>query len=228
MRRIFFTFILISVFIGILYAETLWDEKGNIYSTKKQWKVGDSLKIIFNERSLVDYRMSSSDMQKVSAQGRGGQGMFINFLPSLGSSDNFQTSQKVSTRNKSQLDTSITVKITAILPTGNLQIKGRHSIQVNNQLENITISGEVNPKNIKKKKYIYSTDVINATINYQSKIIKPTVIKPTDFVQTFTTNISVVSGKTQVNITSKYEISEKKKNQLIIEYLNKILSILFR
>ncbi len=228
MRRFIFTFFLILFFLGIIYAESLWNERGNIYSTSKQWKVGDSIKVIFNERSLVDYRMANSEMQKVSAQGEGGSGAFINFLPSLGSSDNFQTSQKYSTKNKSRLEASITVQVAAVLPTGNLRIKGIHSIVVNNQLENITITGEVNPKDIKKKKYVYSTDIINAAIKYQSKIIKPTVITTGDYVKTFTTNISVVSGKTQMNITSKYEISESKKKQLIIQYLNKILSILFR
>lgn len=228
MKRVGFIFCGILVLLGIIYAESLWDEKGNIYSTEKMWEVGDSIKIIFNERSLVDYRTANSEMQKVSAQAQGGTGALINFLPSIGGSDNFETTQRASTRNKTQLGANISVQITKILPTGNLQIEGTHSIIVNNQTENIAITGEVNPKDIKKKKYVYSTDVLNAAINYQSKIIKPEIVKPGDYVQTFTTNISVVSGKTQVNVTSQYSLSDDKKNQLIIEYLNKILSILFR
>jgi len=151
MKKLILSLILIFIFIGFISAESLWDEDGGIYSTTKKWKVGDSLKIIFNEKSLVDYRMAVSDMAKVNSQGEGGKGMYLNFLPSLGGSDNFSTSQKSSTKNESKMNTSITVKVDSILPTGNLSIKGNHLIQVNNQQESINISGEVNPQDIKKK-----------------------------------------------------------------------------
>jgi flagellar L-ring protein precursor FlgH len=227
MKKFFIIKLFILIFILYLSAESLWDERGNIYSTKKEWKAGDTLKIIFKEDRLVDYRIALSEMQKVSTRGQGGIGQYINFLPALGASDNFDTSQRVSTKNKSSLQAAITVQILQVLPNGNLQVSGNHSIVVNNQTENIIITGEVNPKDIKKKKYVYSTDIINAAINYQSKIIKPTIIEAKDYIQTFTTNIITVGGVTKTNIVSEYTISPEKKNQLILEYLNRILSILF-
>ncbi|MBN1898070.1 MAG: flagellar basal body L-ring protein FlgH [Spirochaetes bacterium] len=216
------------LFFGLLLGQSLWKDDGDIYSTDKKWKAGDSLKIIFNEASLVEYQLATSEAERVNAQGEGAKGAMISFLPSVGGSDNFQTSQKSSTKNKTRLQTSISVKITGILPNKNLKIAGSHSILVNNQMENITLTGEVNPRDIKKKKQVYSTDIIDASINYQSKIIKPEVIKPADYVETKSTNISVVSEKTQAIVTSSYEISEAKKREMILQYLNKIMTILFR
>lgn len=228
MKKIFLLLILLFSGTTSLQNEVLWNEENNIYSTKKKYKAGDTLKIIFNEKVLVNYRIATSDTGKITATGEGGSGNYINFLPKLGSGNNFQTSQKASTKNKGELRKGITVKIDTILPDGTLQISGTHSIQINNMLEQISIKGKVNPVDIRNKKYIYSTDVLDPTIIYKSDVIKPPIITAKDYIKTYSTNISVVSGKTQVNITSKYEISENKRNQLIIEYLNKILSILFR
>jgi len=228
MRNFYLKIIILFLISNFLEAESLWVEEGNIYSRTKSWKVGDTIKIIFKEKTILEYNNLVSEMTKINARGEGGSGAFINFLPKLGGSENFETSQRASVKNRREISRVITAQVINLLPNKNLQISANHNIIINNNSETITITGEVNPSDIKNKKYVYSTDIINASINYQSVILKPTLIAQSDFVKTYQTNISVVSGKTQINITSQYEISENKRNQLILEYLNKIISILFR
>lgn len=221
--------LLISILINIsVHAKTLWNKDSNIYSTSKQYKTGDSITIIFNEKTLINYQLTLSEEAKTTATAKSPQGPSINFLPDLGSGDNFQTAQKSSTKNKGTLSKNITAQIVKVLKNKNLQISGTHTIRINDTLEQVSIQGIVNPKLIKNKKYIYSTDIINPTISYQSQIIKPDIITAKDYIQTQSTNISVVSGKTQVNISTKNELSDPKKKELIIKYLNKILSVLFK
>ncbi len=199
------------------------------------------MKIILNEKTFVNYQISLAEENKSSSTVRGGQGQMINFLPDLGGGGNFQTSQKSSTKNKGVLSKSITAQITKILENGNLQISGTHTIQINDTLEQVSILGTVNPGVIKNKKSVYSTDIINPSISYKSQVTKPDIIESRDYIQTFTTNISStpqtnissqgqtnISIQYQTNISSQYQISEQKKNELIVEYLNKVLSILFK
>lgn len=210
------------------FTKTLWNEKNSIYSTKHNYKAGDTLKIIFNEKSIVNYQLAVKETGKAVSTTKAGQGTSIQFLPDLSIGNNFETSLKSSTKNKGLLSKSITAKVNKILNNGNMEISGTHSIKINDTLEQVSIQGIVNPIVIKNKKIVYSTDIINPSIIYKSKIEKPEIIFSKDYIKTFSTNISVVSGKTQFKVTSKYEISEQKKNELIKKYLNKILSILFK
>ncbi len=220
---------LMGLTMGIILglSATLWKEENNIYSKKGIYKVGDTLKIVFDENTLIQYRASTSDNGKITANSSKANGNLINFLPALGGNDSYQISKKSSTKSSRVFKNKLTVQITKILKNGNLQISGQHNILINNERESLTISGIVNPSDIKNKKYIYSTDIINPTISYKNYLIQNNIISKKDYVQTYTTNISVVSGVTQRNITVNYEISKNKKNQLILQYLNKILSILF-
>ncbi len=226
---------------GLCSSKTLWDKKNSIYSTKQLYKAGDTLKIIFNEKTLVNYQVNLAEESKKSSTVKGGQGQIINFLPDLSSGDNFQTSQKSSTKNKGVFSKSITAQITKVLENGNLQISGTHSIQINDALEQVSIKGTVNPSVIKNKKSVYSTDIIDPSISYKSQIIKPDIITSKDYVQTFFTNISSeqqtdispqgttnISIQYQTNISSQYQITDKKQNELIVKYLNKVLSVLFK
>ncbi len=235
--KIILLFILVPC---LCFSKTLWNEDNSIYSTKQKYKKGDTLKIIFNEKTLVNYQTSLSEESKKSSAIKGGKGQMINFLPDLGSGDSFQTSEKSSVKNKGSLEKNITAEIIKIDNNGNLEIFGTHSIRVNDTLEQVSVRGTVNPKVIKNKKSVYSTDIINPSISYKSRINKPDIITSKDYIQTSTTNISSTAGanispqgKTnlstqyQTNITSQYQISDKKKNELIIKYLNKVLSILF-
>lgn len=236
MKTIFYLFTSVSIIILVIgnllnfniNSKVLWDEENNIYSSKKTYEKGDSLKIIFNESSLVDYRINFSEDLNKKANTQAAQGNYIDFLPGLGLGDSFNTTQKSSTKNKGILSKTITIEIIEIQANNNLKVSGTHSIRVNDAVERIQINGIVNPDDIKNKKYIYSNDIINPAIVYDSKIIKPDIIQDQDYIQTFTTNISVVSGKTQANVTKQYQISDNKKKQLIIQHLNKVLNILFR
>ncbi len=215
-------------------SKTLWKEENNIYSTRQKYKIGHTLKVIFNEKTLVNYQVTLSEDSKKTSTLQSPQGQMINFLPGLSGGDNFKNEQKSSTKNKGELSKNITAQVTGILDNGNLQISGKHTIQINDTYEQVSIQGIVNPDVIKDKKSVYSTDILEPTITYKSYIIKADVLKPEDYIQTFSTNVMVKAseGQTnvvqyQTNITSQYNISEQKKNELILKYLNRILSVLF-
>ena len=76
---------------SISFSKTLWNEENNIYSSKKKYKIGDTLKIIFNEKSIVSYQMTMTEEGKKSSTTTGSSGQAIDFLPGLTGSDNFKT-----------------------------------------------------------------------------------------------------------------------------------------
>ncbi|MDD5067895.1 MAG: flagellar basal body L-ring protein FlgH [bacterium] len=212
-----------------LQSESLWNEENDVYSNKKKFKVGDRIKIVFNEKSLIDYNLSVSEGSRVTGSAGGGNNvMYFDFLPALSADDSFNISQKSATKNKNTLSTSITVEVVQVLTNNNIRISGRHHVKVNDALEQITVSGTVHPDDIRNKKYVNSSDIINPVLTYNSQIAKQEVLSQKEFTRAYETNRIVVSGQTQVKIVPKYEVPDKKKQELILQYLNKILTILFK
>ena len=226
MKNIFKVFVW-TIFFLVAVSAVLWDEKNNIYSSKSNYKVGDSVKIIFNENSIIQYKAAASSSKKLNVPGIKGSGAFVDVLPSVAGSDSFNTAYNAATKSKKVIKNKITAQIISILPNGNLKISGQHTVLINNQKESLSVSGIINPNDIYNKKYIYSSDIINPNIQYKNYVVANGGITQRDIVKTYSTNISVVSGVTQRNITAKYSLSDKKKQQFILEQLNKVLSILF-
>jgi flagellar L-ring protein precursor FlgH len=82
-------------------------------------------------------------------------------------------SDKVKSSNKSQ--TSVILQITAVVKKvdeyGNLYVEGRKNIKVGNDLREIIITGWVNPEMISAKNTVNSTDLMDAQIWENGKII---------------------------------------------------------
>lgn len=224
------TFILFSLFLAVpAAAGNLWNRENDVYSNKKRFSPGDRIKIVFNEKSLVDYNLSLSETSRSSGSAGGGQSvMYFDFLPALSGDGSFSVSQKSGTRNRNVISKSITAEVVRVLTNGNLRISGRHYIRVNDTMEQILVDGQVNPDDIRNKKIIYSTDIINPSIVYNSQIVKQEILAGNDFIRGAVTNTVVVSGVTQSRVSPKFDVAERKKQELILQYLNRILTILFK
>ena len=58
---------------------------------------------------------------------------------------------------------------TAVLPNENLEITGKHKVQVNDEIQEITITGSVRPKDISGANTIFSYQVANAELIVKGK-----------------------------------------------------------
>ncbi len=61
---------------------------------------------------------------------------------------------------------TITVRVVAVLPDGNLKIAGSREVAVNNEKQLIALTGFVRPEDIDHTNTVLSTDISDARIAY--------------------------------------------------------------
>jgi len=71
-----------------------------------------------------------------------------------------------STSRDESMTASITARVVEVLPNGNLVIEGTRKIKVNNETQNIVLSGVIRPMDISPDNTVLSTYIANARIAY--------------------------------------------------------------
>jgi flagellar L-ring protein precursor FlgH len=154
-----------------VWADSLWNENSaSPYSTQKAYKVGDIVNIMIMEsssaKSLANTKSDTKD--DLSAK-------FTHTLqrlaPVIGA--NNQLTGQVSNRYTGDGQTSrgsnvqarVAAWVTEVLPNGILQLKGQHKVEVNEELQEITITGLVRAKDISGANTVYSYQVANANLS---------------------------------------------------------------
>jgi flagellar L-ring protein precursor FlgH len=74
-----------------------------------------------------------------------------------------------STSRQENLNASISAKVVNVLPNGNLLIEGRRNIKVNNEDQEIILTGTVRPRDIGPNNVVSSINVADARISYSGR-----------------------------------------------------------
>lgn len=135
--------------------------------------VGDTLTIQIVERISAS-QSSSSDMEK-----KGSLSGAITALPgiapnsfgraSVGASSGNTASGKADNQNTNEFTGSITAVVTAVLPNGHLMISGEKQIGVNNNVDVLRFSGQVDPRAILTGNVVPSASVANVRIEQRGR-----------------------------------------------------------
>jgi flagellar L-ring protein precursor FlgH len=149
----------------------------NLYSDQRIAHVGDILtvNISINDKAVVG---NSSDRSTTS---KGTMGFDWLFTPATNSSGGSQgspmtykhdfnstsSSQGNGDINRSeQIQLSVPAIVTAVLPNGNLVIKGSQEVRVNFELRQLTIAGIVRPSDIARDNTVAYDRIAEARISY--------------------------------------------------------------
>jgi len=71
-----------------------------------------------------------------------------------------------STSRDESMTASITARVVQVLPNGNLVVEGTRKIRVNNETQNITLSGIIRPSDISPDNTVLSSYIADARIDY--------------------------------------------------------------
>ncbi|MDD4179129.1 MAG: flagellar basal body L-ring protein FlgH [Candidatus Margulisbacteria bacterium] len=173
--RLLFVICCLLLTAGGGWADSIWnDNSASVYSTQSNYKVGDIINIIVLESSsaknLATTKTNVGDdfsaklshtIQKLTP--------YIGANNSVtGSLANKYTGDGSTTRG-SNVTARIAAWVTDVLPSGNLMIKGVHKVNVNNEKQEITITGMIRAKDISGGNTIYSYQVANADLSISGK-----------------------------------------------------------
>ncbi len=151
-------------------ADSIWNsESSSPYSTEKAYKIGDIINVIILESSSAQKKAETSTDVR-DTLGTKFTHTISQLAPIIGT--NNQAAGEVSNTYKGKGATSRTSRVQArvaawvtdVLPNGNVSIKGKHKVTVNNEIQKITITGVVRPKDISGANAIYSYQVANAQL----------------------------------------------------------------
>jgi flagellar basal body L-ring protein FlgH len=213
MKRL--TFAVILFLAAGVCAESLW--KGEDLYSARIMKPGDHLRITFKSKNLMEFNTFQENYESAALNNPGAGGSaVVDFLPKVTTSFDNKTSKKAGMKNKNDIQFSITASVVSIASNGTLLISGNHSITINNQIETITVQGQVDPRYAKSGE-VSSDDIGNLALVYNRTVFRKDLLTQTDF-----------SNSTSGSNKSQSVLTDKKKKELLIKYFNQILPLLFQ
>jgi len=144
-----------------------------MYADIKAKKIGDVLSVIISEsNSASKSAQTSSDKQnQTSAEGEATTGGLEGLFPGMGGSIDLSTqhSGQASTTRDGKLSSRMSVRVVDVLPNNNLVIEGTKTMEINEDMEVVTLSGIVQSGYISASNTVYSYQIANAIITYKGK-----------------------------------------------------------
>ncbi|MFC1541625.1 flagellar basal body L-ring protein FlgH [Candidatus Latescibacterota bacterium] len=174
--------ILALIFYGLFLADTtgVFGEEpptksmlDSMYSDVKAKKIGDTLSVIISESNSASKtaQTNTNKQNQGSVEGDATTGALDGLFPGMGGSisyDNQYTGQASTSRNGT-LTSRMTVLVKDVLPNGNLMIEGSKTMEINNDIEVVTLSGIVQPEHVTASNTVYSYQIANAKLMYKGK-----------------------------------------------------------
>jgi flagellar L-ring protein precursor FlgH len=173
---------IVLVFYGLFIADTAGvlgqDEQpigmqNSLYSDVKALKVGDTLSVIISESNTASKsaQTNTSKANEGNVEGDATTGALRGMFPGMGGSVSYdnQYSGQASTNRSGSLTSRMTVLVVDIMPNGNLVIEGTKTMEINNDMEVVTLSGIVQPEFISSSNTVYSYQIANAKLLYKGK-----------------------------------------------------------
>ena len=170
MRTWIVSMLSLLVFLGLTVgavAQPLIDlETGDSLVTNfKARTVGDVVTIIITEKTTADASTTIDTNNKSEISGGPGIGFFKPFGTWGLDTENKHKGEGTTSR-KGNLRGEISVRITEVLPNGNLMLVGTRSVDINGDRQLIEVSGICRPRDIEADNTILSTYISDAQIAY--------------------------------------------------------------
>ncbi|MBU0502108.1 MAG: flagellar basal body L-ring protein FlgH [bacterium] len=167
--------LMLTILAAGVPADSIWNkDSSSPYSIERSHKTGDIINLIILEStSALNQAKTKTDVDDDLAAKFTHN---INRLASIIGTNN-QVDGTVGNRytgsgqtgRTSNVQARVAAWVTEVMPNGNLVILGKHKVQVNDEIQEITISGLIRPKDISGANTVYSYQVANAELTIRGK-----------------------------------------------------------
>lgn len=153
------------------FSSSLWIENSSSpFVVQKPYKIGDVIMILIVE-STSAVQKAGTDTQNQDSLGANFSHTIQKLQGVIAPSASIQGSRSQSyqgagsTTRSSNVLATVAVTVKNVLPDGNLIIDGMHKVAVNEERQEIRISGLIRPKDISAWNTVYSYQVANAEVS---------------------------------------------------------------
>ncbi|MFA5104069.1 MAG: flagellar basal body L-ring protein FlgH [Candidatus Margulisiibacteriota bacterium] len=171
MKKAFSLFLAVCLLSQGAFSTSLWIEgSSSPFVVQKPYKIGDVIMILIVESTSAAQK-AGTDTQNQDSLGANFSHTIQKLQGVIGPSAGLQGSRSQSTQGSgsttrsSNVLATVAVTVKNILPDGNLEIDGTHKVAVNEERQDIRISGIIRPKDISAWNTVYSYQVANADVS---------------------------------------------------------------
>ncbi|HHY10831.1 MAG TPA: flagellar basal body L-ring protein FlgH [Firmicutes bacterium] len=160
---------LLVVFLwqGLTRATSLYPmDKDSMFADKKGRREGDLITVIIVEQAEARQQAKTASGKDSEVSAGPGAGVLADLIPlfKIGGGDSFQADG--STSRGGSLTAKLTTRVVEMLPNNTLRIEGRQKIVINEEEQEIVISGLVRERDIDADNTILSTFIADAEIAF--------------------------------------------------------------
>lgn len=163
---------------------SLWEDSGisqNLFFLDNRARnVNDLLTVIISENPTADQKANTKTAKKNSPSASISKVLGLDFTkdnylgilgrpPTISATVDNSFDGSASTDRSGTVLATISVRVTEVLPNGNLVIQGKREITINRETQYITVSGVVRPVDIDKDNTVLSAKISDARISYTGK-----------------------------------------------------------
>jgi flagellar basal body L-ring protein FlgH len=247
---------LLSIVLSIsqpIDSESLWTPEFDGYlSHSSSFEIGDIVRILIDSDSSLSYSASNRDAKTLTVEFAGGEfGSLLSFLPTITT----RSDQNVEGEETLELRSELVARVTEIDPNGQLFIQGSRSLSFEGKEESITVSGWVNPGDLSGERSVDFSRIADSQLVFRS-LLQPTdeILTEADIEEALadltrsesgaaaapsgsattvaseeaSTATEVASGAPQADGGVSYRLTDEKKRELFLRYVNRLLDLIFR
>jgi flagellar basal body L-ring protein FlgH len=221
--------------------QSLWSpEAQGLLTHPERLRPGDVVVVEVNAATAISFQSLRSDARGLSLELSGGeQGDLFSFLPSATSAGD----RSVKGSEELALQTSVGALVREVSPAGMAFIEGTRRVTVENREESVTITGWLHPADLGSGRKVEFGRLADSRIVFQSLLqpSRPTLARG-DLVEVRPAPppaaASPVAGGGAAPATAapgpdeppvpQLQLSEGKRRELLLQYLNRIVDILFQ
>jgi flagellar basal body L-ring protein FlgH len=221
----FYFVITLAISGGLLSAQSLWDDQFQGYiAGSSAFRAGDIVTIVIDSSLSLNFTSSSKDAKSITFEFSGGEyGGLFSFLPRTRTGDD----RSVSGKENYALQTEIAARVTAVDPAGKLVITGTRVVQLDGKQETVTINGRVDPKSVDSSGRFNFAQIEGARLTYTSLLQPQAATLTANDIQSIVKELQAgPAGGTTTQTTN--QLTDQKKKELLLLYLNRLIDIIFR
>ncbi|MCX8123285.1 MAG: flagellar basal body L-ring protein FlgH [Spirochaetes bacterium] len=192
------------VIVPSLYADTIWRDK-NIYTAQDTIKVGDIFTVAITDISQMRFTLTLANNDSFTVTSSP-DGNITPFLPQVNANKKATKNNSTNLQHRGNIALYIAATVQQRLDNGNFRIAGTKTFSFSGVTTVFNVAGIVNPAAIKGGT-INSSDIANLVLQIQG-------IKE---------GVQITRPPLKEGETASSALTEQEKQQIIIQYLQRIL-----
>ena len=151
-------------------------------------------------------------------------GNLFNFLPAVKTGGD----RSLKGKENYKLQAQIVGRVTDIDATGKLFIQGTKSIQFEGKAETVIISGWIDPEDLNQQRRISFSQIADARLVFTTFLEPAAAVITDQDIQRVLVEVEGAAEGEEATTTERIELSEAKRRELILRYINRLLDIIFQ